>query len=317
VDRYTNNWLAQYDQQRQRRRRLAALKRFQRWLGREPRSLLVEARRGGRGPEKVERVLREYYRYLVDKKRNAKSSAAQWYALLRSFFTVNGVNLGKFPSNIGVQSVYEKPRVPSQDNVKEMVRNCGSARDKFVIAFLAQTGQRIGILTAMKEKMMREKVIRGHGIVKVPATFPNRRGQNVNTLGREYTFIIGRDTMEFLPLLNLDKRSWDKEGRLKVSLRQIGRIVDKAAQAIGIQDKPRTKIGKSWSDVHPNTFRKYWKKCMLDSKADTRAVLHMMGANLPSLLGGLEPPTDKELLEAYEKAESKLSLVDATKTEEA
>jgi hypothetical protein len=111
--------------------------------------------------------------------------------------------------------------------------------------------------------------------------------------------------MKLLPLL--DKRSWDKEGRLKLSSRQMGRIVDEAAEAIGIQDKPPTKIGESWSDVHPNTLRKYWRKCMFDAKADPRAVLHMMGSNLPSILRGWEP-TDKELLEAYEKAESKLSL---------
>ncbi len=35
---------------------------------------------------------------------------------------------------------------------------------------------------------------------------------------------------------------------------------------------------------------------MFDAKADTRAVLHMMGSNLPSILRGCEL-TDKELFE--------------------
>jgi integrase len=314
ADKHTRIWLAQYERPR-RERYLRDLGRFRKWLGREPRILLLDARR--RGPENVNRALTDYYNYLVEDEAKAPTSANQYITRLRSYFTANGQYLGRFHRKTDVQATYERTKASSllPQDISNMVKSRKKARDKFVIAFLAQTGQRIGILTAMKEKMMREKVIHGHGIVRVPATFPNRRGQNVNTLGREYTFIVGRDTMKLLPLLDLDKRPWDKEGRLKVSPRQMGRIVDKAAQAIGIQDKPPTKMGESWSDVHPNTFRKYWKKCMLDAKADTRAVLHMMGANLPSILQGWEP-TDKELLEAYEKAESRLSLVDAQKTEE-
>jgi integrase len=315
ADKYTRIWLAQYERPT-RERYLRDLARFREWLRKEPKILLLHARR--RGPENVNRALTDYYNYLVEDEGKAPTSANQYVTRLRSYFTANGQYLGRFRRKTDVQATYERTKASylSPEDVSNMIKSRKNARDKFVIAFLAQTGQRIGILTAMKRKMMKEKIIHGHGIVRVPSTFPNRRGQNVNTLRREYTFIVGRDTMELLPLLDLDKRSWDKEGRLRVSPRQMGRIVDKAAQVIGIQDKARTKIGQSWSDVHPNTFRKYWKKCMLDAKADTRAVLHMMGANLPSILRGWEP-TDKELLEAYEKAESKLSLVDALRAEEA
>ncbi len=247
-------------------------------------------------------MLREYYRFLIDEKRNAKSSAAQWYALLRSYFTVNGVDLGRFPE-ISVRSVYEKPRVPSLDSVKEMVRSCDSSRDKFVIAFLAQTGQRIGVLTAMRRNMI-TKVASGHAIVKVPPTLRNPRGENVNELELPYTFVIGRDTMRLLDELPLYEGGW----LLNVSQRQMGRIVDEAARAVRIQQKKRTDIGRSWSTVHPNTFRKYWRNRMKEAGSESFLVMHMMGYKVPSVLGSWEP-TDEKLLKAYEKAESKLEVL--------
>jgi hypothetical protein len=247
-------------------------------------------------------MLREYYRFLIDEKRNAKSSAAQWYGLLRRYFTVNGVDLGRFPE-IDVQSVYEKPGVPSQYSVKEMVQGCDIPRDKFVIAFLAQTGQRIGVLTAMKRNMI-TKVASGHGIVKVPPTFRNPRGENVNELELPYAFVIGRDTMRLLGKLPLYEERW----LLDISQRQMGRIVDEAARAVRIQEKKRTEIGRSWSTVHPNTFRKYWRNRVIEAGTDLRLVMHMMGYRVPSVLGSWEP-TDEELLKAYKRAEPKLEVL--------
>jgi integrase len=267
-------------------------------------ALLVKARRGGRGPEKVERVLREYYRFLIDERKNAKSSAAQWYATLRSFFTVNGVDLGRYPQKIAVQSVYEKPRVPSQDDVKHMVQSpVNSKRDQFVIAFLAQTGQRIGVLTAMKRNMI-TKAASGHGIVKVSPALRNPRGENVNESGLPYAFVIGRDTMRLLGELPVNEGGW----LVNISQRQIGRIVDEAARAVRIQQKKPTEIGRSWSTVHPNTFRKYWRNRTIEAGSDRFLVIYMMGYKVPSVLGSWQP-TDEKLLQAYENAEAKLEVL--------
>jgi len=276
---------------------------MQETYGIDPKNLLVEARRGGHGPDKVDRMLREYSTFLIDEKKNAKTSATQWHGLLRTYFTANGVSLGRYPHKTGVQSVYEKPGAPSQVSVKEMVHSCDTPRDRFLIAFLAQTGQRIGVLTAMKRSMIR-KVASGHGIVKVPPTLRNPRGENVNEFELPYTFVIGRDTMRLLGELPLYEGGW----LLGISLRQMARIVDEAAQAVRIQEKERTEIGRSWSTVHPNTFRKYWKDCMIKAGSDPRSFMHMMGNRVPSVLGSWEA-TDDKLLEAYKKAESKLEIL--------
>jgi len=314
LDRYTSRWLSKFSKRADRQRRFNALGRFAAWLqdthGIEPRALLVKARRGGSGPEKVERVLRGYCRFLIDVKRQNKRSAIQWYALLRGFFTANDVNLGKYPE-FDVQSGRKKPEGPSQDSVKEMVKSCGSPRDRLVIAFLAQTGQRIGVLTAMKRNMIIE-VASGHGIVKVPEPFRDPRGENVNTLELSYTFIVGRDTIQLLQELDkqlLDKHSSYEGGWLfNVSQRQIARIVDEAAQAVHVQKKEPTKIGRSLSTVHPNTFRGYWRDRMRKAGSDPRCFIHMMGLRVPGTLGDWEP-TDEKLLEAYLQAESNLEVL--------
>jgi integrase len=307
LDSYTKNWLNEYSQERQRQRRLRALRRFQQWLQdtyrMDPGTLLTEAKRGSRGPKKVDQVLRKYHKFLIDKKRNAKSSAGQWYALLRSFFTVNGVDLGKYPRKIGVQSVYEKSRVPSQDNVKEMLQTRSSSRDRFVVAFFAQTGQRIGVLTALKRKMI-TMTPSGHGLVKVPPTLQNARGENMNESGLPYTFVIGLDSMRLLSELPTYEGGW----LLDISQRQMARIVDEAARAVRIQHKDPTDIGRSWSTVHPNTFRNYWRNRMTEAGSDQRLVLHMMGYRVPTILGSFDR-TDQQLLKAYQNAESKLELL--------
>jgi len=305
-DRYSTKWL-HGKSRRERQRRLSALDRFQEWLQAtyriEPKTLLVEARQGDHGPDKVDRVLREYSEFLVNEKKMAKTSSDQWFSLLRRYFTVNGVYLGGHPHKTSVKPDYEKDIVPSQESVKRMVQSSDSPRDRFLIAFLAQSGQRIGILTAMKRNMIIE-VASGHGIVKVPQTFPNPQGENVNELELPHTFVIGRNTMRLLGELPRYEGRW----LLDISLRQMSRIVDLAARAVRIQEKERTDMGRSWSTVHPNTFRKYWKKRMIKAGSDLRAVMHMMGHRIPKVLGSYEP-TDDELLEVYKKAESKLEVL--------
>jgi hypothetical protein len=152
----------------------------------------------------------------------------------------------------------------------------------------------------------------GHGIVKVPPQFQDPQGENANTFGRQYTFIVGRDTMQLLH--ELDKWLSDKHSSyvggwlFDISKRTMGRIIDNAAQAVHVQEKEHTKIGRWLSEVHPETFRKYWRDCMMKAGSNPRCFMHMMGVRVPSTLGNGEP-TDEKLLEAYMKAEPMLEVL--------
>jgi integrase len=305
MDRYIATWV-HGKSRRERQRRISVFTRFHEWLQAtyrtEPKTLLAEAKRADAGPGKIDRILREYSNFLVTEKKTARTSSGQWFSLLRRYFTVNGVSLAGHPHKGYIKPDYEKDVLPTQESVSKMVQASESVRDKFVIAFLAQTGQRLAILTAIKRGMITEVGSR-HGIVKVPETFPNPQGQNVNELGLPYTFVIGRDTMRLLR----DLPRYDGGWLLDLSVRQIARIVDGAAQAVRIQEKKRTGVGRSWSTVHPNTFRKYWKDRMIEAGSDQRAVLYMLGQRIPRVLGSCGW-TDDELLEVYKKAESTLEV---------
>jgi integrase len=255
-------------------------------------------------------MLREYRRFLTDKKGQNKRSAIQWYSVLRGFFTANKANLGRYPK-FGVQSDPDETGALTQDKVKRMIKSYDDPPERFLIAFFVQSGQRTGVVTAMQRNMV-TKIASGHGIVKVPKQFLDPQGKNVNTFERQYSFIVGRDTMQLLHELDkwlLDRHSSYVGGWLfKPSKRTLARNIDNAAQAAHVQEKEHTKIGRWLSEVHPETFRKYWKESMIKAGSNPRCFMHMMGVKVPSTLRNGEP-TDEELLEAYMKAEPMLEVL--------
>jgi hypothetical protein len=191
-----------------------------------------------------------------------------------------------------------------------MVKSCDNPLDKFLIAFFEQSGQRIAVLTAMKRNMI-VRGASGHGIVKVPGQFQDPQGENVNTFGHRYTFVVGRNSMELLDKLDkwLSGKHSSYEGGwlFNLSKRTMGRIIDNAAQAAHIQEKEHTKTRRWLSTIHPNAFRQYYKESMIRAGSNPRCFMHMLGLRVPSTLGNGEP-TDEELLEAYIKAEPMLGV---------
>lgn len=249
-------------------------------------------------------MLLNYYRHLVDKERLAKPSAARWYWVVRSYFTTNYVRLGPPPRQVTKQGpAYERGRLLTQDEVKAMVDAMDSYRDKAVIAFLAQTGQRIGILTAIKHSEIRH--FGSRGLVEVPPTYSNQLGKNVNKSEVRYKFAIGEDTMRLL--MEFPKK-WAGDWIFGITDRQMGRMVDEAATKTGIQEEIETKLGRAWHLVHPNVFRKYWKHQMkLGGITDPDLLNFMMGHKLP-YGAAYDAFPDEDVLKAYRKAERHLKL---------
>jgi integrase len=307
MDKYTTKWLEYYPP-RHHKRRLAALERFRKFVKEEPRVLLQKAKRSDRGCQKLEDALEKYYRHLKEEGR-APSTAAQWYAVVRSYFTRNRVSLCRFPREISTQSTYETTDVLSQDEVKKMVQSRTSIRDKAVIAFLAQTGQRIGVLTAMKINMIKTRG--SHGLVEVPGGtfFQNPKGHNVNKYQVHYKFVIGEDTMQLIDKLPKSEGGW----LFDISQRQIGRIVDEAASAIGTQEPIQTEVNeRSMHRVHPHVFRKYWKRQMKLGGIKDRDLLDFVMAHKLPYRGTYDAFPDEDILKAYEMAEPMLKVLPET-----
>jgi len=306
VDKYSEMWLNYYPP-RQHKRRLAALRRFADAVNQEPAELLERARKRqseGRDPEEVEDALRKYYKSIIDAKR-APSTAAQWYAVVRSYFTRNYVSLPRFPHDIEVAGpTYPRGDVLSQEQVRRMVETRDDKRDQLVIAFLAQTGQRVGVLAAMKRNMIKKKTWKGdrYGLVEVGPNLENPKGQNVNKYKVHYQFVIGKDTMKLIHQVK-SKGGW----LLNISMRQMNRIVDEAARKVGAQQPIETKLDRRHlHTVHPHVFRKYWKRQMKAGGINNSELLDFIMAHKLPYGGAYDAFPPEDLLKAYRKAERKL-----------
>lgn len=304
-------WLSHFEGEESKGRHSRALDRFEAIVGTKAEILLEGARKcigENKPPEELEDALTKYHAYLISKGQ-APTSAAQWYSLIRGFFSANHVRLGRTPHHITVSgAAYESDRVLTQKQVKGMVASRRKLRDKLVIAFLAQTGQRLGVMTAMKYPMIRK--VEGRGLVEVPPrlygppTRTNPEGDNVNKAEVRYKFVIGHDAMRLIEKV-ADKKGWV----LDLSERQIGRIVNDAATSVGVQEPFKTTIGRFWHLVHPHVCRKFWKRQMkLGGIKDPDLLNFLMGHKL-AYGGAYDSFTDEDVLKAYKHAEKKLSVL--------
>lgn len=179
-----------------------------------------------------------------------------------------------------------------------MLNVAPTLRDKALIAFLATTGQRQGIASALKLKHLGwPESFQGPFplLVTIPDIFRDSTGRNVNKGRLKYRFAIPQETVRALKLM-LDERRRDGEELtpesalfrsycssvlrqgargIRVAKDQAGKHISKAgitarihavAEKAGLQKQigtsGRDRRGKAkprWR-VHPHVFRRYWNR---------------------------------------------------------
>jgi integrase len=314
-------WLSHFEDEKAKRRNSRALDRFEKSAGVGAEVLLRRTRAQIRSdyPEDAEDAFQEFYNDMRSRGLN-HDSANQWIFVIRGFFRANGVRL---PRLLLVKS--DGPPGPhglpfNQLDVRRMIRRLANApkqsplitrRNKAVIAFLAQTGQKESVLAGIAWEMVywgnetaRRHGYPSHALVEIDPEFPK------NQLGRRYRFVIGSDTMrlmERLPRPHAGKVFKTTKGKGKMSVRTIGRIVDEAAEKCGLQrEKERRYRGWKSHAVTPEVFRKYWKFQMRSGGVEDRDLLnYMMGLRKSAS----DEWPDGHLLGKYKKAERKLAVL--------
>jgi len=297
-------WLVKYPKAR-RARYLPIVKQFEEITGLDIVELLEDTRRSiakGQPPAVAFWAFRVYRNEMLETG-HARTTVNTWYSVIRSFFTANFVALPKledFPSQL--DSEYEPDWAPSQDEVRKMVTTRNRILDKAIIAFLAQTGQRVGVLTAMKRGMITR--VGSHGIVEVSPRQQDARGEKVNKFEVRHKFVIGEDTMRLLDSLPENADGW----LFKVRRRQISRIIVTAATDAGIQKDIPTKIrGRKLHQVHPHTFRRYFETQVKDMNDKQREFL--MGHRIEGKTYAEGLLTNEKLIEAYIRVEPHLAVL--------
>ena len=296
-------WLDSYPPNpEQYRRRLRALERFEKSLKEDAPALLEKGRHTTYGCQEIEDKLEQYRRALVAKGRT-EISAIQLCREVRTFFTRRGARLARFPRDTIRQRPPPQITPLSQGDVSKMIQTRGNVQDQLVIAFFAQTGQRIGVLTAMKKRMIRERGSKTfpYGLVEVKTgDLIDGDGRNVNRSRVHYRFVVGREAMQLVRIIRDHEGGW----LFGIGKRQIERVVNEAGEDADLEKRPRTGLPKRrMHTVHPNELRRYWKNQMKDGGVKDSDMLNFLMGNKAS-----SEFSEEEVLNAYKTAEKKLKL---------
>jgi len=306
-------WASKYrDDPDGMRARVRNIQDFCDFSGTTVENLLAEAENSkpGRPPTVIKNMIVNYLHHLQEAG-YAEGTVLLVFRHIRSFFMWN--NLFLSPSiwkRDNVNNPYEDPSEVklTKAKVMRMVEAAKKPQHKALMAFLAQTGQRQGIATAIKWGHIHITRDHSHAIVKVVNPYPNRMGINQNKIRSQFRFVIGSQALKLISDLPKQEGGWV----FKISDRQIIRVVEEAADRIGIQgiiERRKKFSGKEgkWHKIHPHTFRGYWEGQMRRSKADRDVVNFMMGHKMP--YGGTYTRfSDRELLGNYRKAERNLTV---------
>ncbi len=283
------------------------------------------AETGQRDAEDAHDVLKHFYSNgCRDLSSNTRLNS---YQALRSFLSANHVRVGRKPAAFRGAVEHEFSRLYTQDEVAQLVDAANCTRDKALICFLAQSGQRVGVVGAMRLGMI-DLDQSSPILVEVPAILRDHTGENVNKIKTPYLFALGEDSKNYLGLMveereergePLSRDSWlfrsfsaprgymrirkvslSEPGR-PLSVSQIRQIVRDAAARRGIQSKH----GKRYL-FHPHGFRRYWKH-QLRSGMDSELLDYMMGHKIP-YGGAYDRWTSDDIRSQYKKAENQIRL---------
>jgi integrase len=315
-------WLSRSTDEKTKRRKNNALNRFEKDAGVNAELLLERTRAQTRWdyPELAEDAFQKFYDSMI--RRGLKhESAIQWVSVIRGFFRANGVPLPSFHQGKSKPNGPPKRGLPfNQADVKRMVGLWASGsrsdqwkarRNRAVIAFLAQTGQKESVLAGITWEMVHDgkEAARGnrypsHALIDIDSEFLKSRWRH------GYQFVIGSDAMRLIEELrrpHVGKVFKTSRAKDSISVRTILRIVDEAARRCGLQrEKTRRYRGWKTHPVTPEVFRKYWKFQMRSGGVEDRDLLnYMMGlGKSPS-----DEWTERHLLRKYRKAERKLAVL--------
>jgi len=320
------------------------LREFCKFVDLTPDQLVKE---GVKDRRAVHRKLKEWYAEQKSKGLASKTRL-RGYTSIRSFLNWNDIPLGRTPYPFRAAAQYETTRILTANELSMMITIARMSRDKAIISFLAQSGQRSGILRAMRYGQVREQLEKQLDpiLTRVPGEFLDADGRNVNKIREKYEFAIGKECAMFLRIMMKERvaagekitdDSWlfrsyaesqvrhGKYVPVKVKKELTGppmsppafrfRVVLAAARA-GIQKThPGTPIrGKKVlrHEIHPHMFRRFWKFQMRKAGVTDVALLeHMMNQKDRWLLhGGTYDVFDPEYIKReYARAEPFLTVL--------
>ncbi len=263
----------------------------------------------------VHNKLKEFWEKLREEGLASKTRSVA-YTSIRSFLSWNDLPLGKSPRPFVGKVQYESYRVLEPHELSMMLHVARTGRDKALVSFLAQSGQRVGILAALRYRHVQNELERGLNpiIVDVSSELLGKEGFNVNKGGVVYRFAIGKECARFLRMSieyrrdagePIDGDSWlfrsfsrfvgyapdgrplcvrvkDNEPSPPLSTGAIRFRVVTVAKRAGldrVRPGPRMHGSRTLThEIHPHIFRRWWKfRMRKGGVTDSDLLAYMMG----------------------------------------
>ena len=321
------------------------LRKFMSFSGWNPNQILERAEADSKG---VHVKMKEFWYMMRDQERLASNTRSSAYRAVRSFLFWNDVFVGKTPREFRGHTQYEPYHALEPQEISLMIDYAWSARDQALITFLTQSGQRVGVLTALKYGHIQNQVEHGENpvLINVTPEMIGQEGVNVNKGKVMYSFAIGREATSFLRIsLNhrrklgeqINSESWlfrtsgrfygygkggrpgwkkvaDSDPSLPLNPTAIRYRLLTVAKRAGLDKvRPRLTIsGRCVShEIHPHIFRRWWKFQMRKAGVvDSDLLEYMMGHhNLRLRHGGSYDEFDPDYIrKEYSKAEPFLTV---------
>src|SRR5207245_3085600 len=298
------------------------MRRFMQFSGWNPDQILEQARQDRLS---VHVKMKEFYYKLADEENLSSMSRSQAYSAVRSFLFAHEIAIGRAPREFVGKVQYEAYRVLEPSEISLMLDYAHTARDQAIITFLAQSGQRAGILTALKYLHVQDQLERGVNpiVISVTPRMLDQEEDNVNKGKVKYRFAIGREAASFLRIsLNHRRRfgeqingdSWlfrsrgrfdnryasdgrpiwkkvlDSEPSVPLKISAIRYRVFVVAKRAGLDWTRSRLVGYNSvsHEIHPHVFRRFWKLQMRKGGVvDSDLLDYMMGHhNLRLMHGG-------------------------------
>jgi integrase len=306
-----NNWMLGLSQS-SKRPYLRHFTLFCEYAGRDPEQLIEWAKSD---KTKVHERAKQFFHRLADLS-IPMASRVQAYTAIRSFFSHNDQPLGKAPRVLTESTKIRSNRLLKPREICDMLSSVRNIKSKAIISLLVQSGQRVGLFSALRYGHIRKQVERADSpvVVEVSSSITNGRDQGSNKNRTNYRFAFGKESRDYIvQMMNqrrhageiIDDSSWlfrsayrwetnaagvgaprwfkpDERGEPPHAW-WISRLVIRAAYAAGIQSEKvlinyPDGFPRRFADVHATALRAFWKHQMrLARVVDADLLDFMMG----------------------------------------
>lgn len=304
-------------------RGLNVMIRFCSWAGKDPDTLISERVHDLKEDDirlrsRHEELVLKYFQTF-----KSRGTGVGAMSYLKSFYRHNYVPLQcKIPRAWRVTS----EKVPTQGEIRRMM-SVSDLRDRAIIAFLAQSGVRVGTLCRLAYGDVAADLEAGKVPVHIkilPSQAKGKRAEGYDTfIGSEAvdalsayldsrrrgtrhvpSEVIAPDAPLFRRQLNGDEES------VSVSDDSVEQLVTHAAIRAGVIEAKK-KPGE-WSQVRPHVLRKFYQTSLERAGIPHNWVKRLLGHQLSASEDPYSKPTIEDLRKAYERALPHLALNDAT-----